>query len=213
MALARPLVIDVDMKHIFLEKGSSRSSTTRTFLISSLSPVNKASLAKTSTTSMRRQSAGTPSPVFSSTKSPGTISIASISCGDPSRMTVHFGAAMAASFSKASPALFSWYVARQAFKLTMNKMTNTSTHSCTTAMATAAIKSRRTTGEVNCNKKILITESRFSFSRQFLPYCFCKFGISDDLKPFSPVLYFWNSSSLVKPDHGFLAAMSDVAVL
>ena len=77
LAFPRPFVADVDMKHTFFENGSSRSATTSTFRTSPLSPVNSAALAKTSIHSIRRQSAGRPSPVATSITPPGANSVTS----------------------------------------------------------------------------------------------------------------------------------------
>lgn len=48
--------------------------------------------------------------------SPGTSSLASISCSLPFRMTVAFGAIPALSWATMSPACFSWYHPTKAFR-------------------------------------------------------------------------------------------------
>mmetsp|Transcript_83501 Transcript_83501/g.147891 ORF Transcript_83501/g.147891 Transcript_83501/m.147891 type:complete len:239 (-) Transcript_83501:205-921(-) len=185
MPLPCPLVINVAAKHIFFENAASRSSGARHLCTGSDSPVNGASSAKSSFTSNMRISAGVWSPVLTMTTSPGTSSAASMVSALPSRTTVHVGAVIFASASRAFPALTDMYVPRQALPMTMTKIAMPSYQTLRARQRIAAARSIITTKDLNSSKKTFQMGSFSSAVSAFLPYWACRLAIFPASKPFS----------------------------
>mmetsp|Transcript_48438 Transcript_48438/g.140305 ORF Transcript_48438/g.140305 Transcript_48438/m.140305 type:complete len:203 (-) Transcript_48438:83-691(-) len=129
MPLPLPLVQLQLEKHMFSGVSFSESPppppcffALAVFETSSGSPVRHISATFTSAASISRRSAGTTSPVSSTTMSPATTVVVSMDCSFPSRMTLMHGCDIFASASKAPPAWFSVYAAMPAFSNTITKI-------------------------------------------------------------------------------------------
>mmetsp|Transcript_25507 Transcript_25507/g.65670 ORF Transcript_25507/g.65670 Transcript_25507/m.65670 type:complete len:266 (-) Transcript_25507:333-1130(-) len=165
---------------------------------SSGSPVRSISFTRKSLVWMLRTSAGTTSPVFSLTMSPGTISRDAISTSSPSRTTRDIGDWREVSASRASLALFSVKAAILALRSTMIRIAMESMYvrkfsgfseamALIVAEAITAPSSKYMTTEFSWMKKSIKSEIRGGCSSSLGPSMASSSVALPWLRPFSPL--------------------------
>mmetsp|Transcript_24239 Transcript_24239/g.58093 ORF Transcript_24239/g.58093 Transcript_24239/m.58093 type:complete len:400 (+) Transcript_24239:474-1673(+) len=182
----------------FLSPRAAPPSTTSVCLLMGLlSPVSIASRIARLATSIMRRSAGTRSPDWIKTMSPGTTVEASTTWRSPPRMTVALEESMPLIASAALSALPSWMRPMVTLMMTTPRMRPTSGHSSRKADTMVAAMRMKIRMLLICIQSLRRNPGLGGGVSSFLPYCLRRLATSSSLRPSGETLWSFRDSSTV----------------